>query len=188
LDAQDDPALKERLDLAESEDEKLRIALEWYGDEGHPQPAERTEWLEGIFTGITGLDTFTRTPDWGHLPELEDVGVETETGTEPAATAERPSIPNLSQINSYTYATLQKAVKILDGDGTLGDVQRDARLVAADSRRVRLMMGEGLLRLNESRKLIVDERVARLRSRYVLRYLSADDSRWLDPDAERQGQ
>jgi hypothetical protein len=42
---------------------RQRRALEWFGDQGNPQPEERTEWFG------TG-----RTPDWGHLPRLEDDG------------------------------------------------------------------------------------------------------------------
>jgi hypothetical protein len=45
----------------------------------------------------------------------------------------------------------------------------------------------GLLRLNEQGKLVVDERVARKGSRYVLRYVDETGTRWLDPNVELKG-
>ena len=47
------------------------------------------------------------------------------------------------------------------------------------------MLGAKLLRLNDEGKLVVGDRVARIGSRYVLRYLDEDGTRWLDPDVER---
>jgi hypothetical protein len=60
LDVQDVPKLRERCKLLKAP-ALLALALEWFGDKGHPQPVERTSWY--------GLG---RTPDWGPLPPLED--------------------------------------------------------------------------------------------------------------------
>ena len=49
------------------------------------------------------------------------------------------------------------------------------------------MLGARLLRLNASGKLVVDGRVARKGSRYVLRYLDEPGTRWLDPNVELRG-
>jgi hypothetical protein len=106
-----------------------------------------------------------------------------EGGARPGA--ESPPLPPLPNgVSSYTHATLEKAVKVLDADGTAGDVERKAKLPPPDARRVRALKGT-LLRLNRDGKLVVDARVARDRSRYVLRYLDATRSHWLDPNRER---
>jgi hypothetical protein len=102
----------------------------------------------------------------------------------PTSVLPLPPLPNPKQIASYTYATLQKAVKAVAGDETGGDVASGARLPPPDARRVRLMFGADLLRLNTAGKLAVDDRVARKGSRYVLRYLDESGTRWLDPDVE----
>ena len=73
---------------ARRDHEKLsRLALEWFGDLGNPQPQERATWpgkdarnltpLAAVDDGvgqprfILGSSTF-RTPDWGRLPRLDD--------------------------------------------------------------------------------------------------------------------
>jgi hypothetical protein len=58
-DVRDVPELRSTCNLLTG-DALLVLALEWFGDEGHPQPAQRTVWQLG------------RTPDWGRLPPLED--------------------------------------------------------------------------------------------------------------------
>jgi hypothetical protein len=110
----------------------------------------------------------------------------------PASTAvsppPRPPLPNESQINSFTYAKLQKAARAYRLDeATRGTVARNAKLPPTDARRVRLMYGADLLRLNSDEKLVVDDRVARKGSRYVLRYLDGSGTRWLDPIRELHG-
>jgi hypothetical protein len=60
-DIRDVPERKAIAENLTSESARLRLALEWFGDNGHPQPVERTEWLG------TG-----RTPAWGRLPRLKD--------------------------------------------------------------------------------------------------------------------
>jgi hypothetical protein len=99
----------------------------------------------------------------------------------------RPRLPNEKQLKSYSHASLEKAVKIFSSDGTRGDVERAAKLPPHDARRVRLMLGVDLFRLNADVRLVVDERVARKGSRYALRYLDENGSRWLDPKVELRG-
>lgn len=94
----------------------------------------------------------------------------------------RPPLPNETQLNSFTYGSLQKAVKSFARGATGGDVQRGARLPPQDARRVRLMIEADLLRLTAAGKLVVDPRVAQKGPRYVLRYVDETGSRWLDPD------
>jgi hypothetical protein len=99
-----------------------------------------------------------------------------------------PPLPNDKQLGSFTHATLQKAVKLFSEDGTTrGDVVRATKLPPRDARRVRLMRRSNLLRLNAAGKLVVDERVARKSSEYVLRYLDESGTRWLDPNSEFKG-
>jgi hypothetical protein len=106
-----------------------------------------------------------------------------------APTPPRPPLPNPSQLNSFTHATLQNAVKGFNRDQTDGDVQAESggKLSPQDARRVRLMFRARLLRLNDARKLVVDERVGRRGSKYALRYLDESGSRWLDPIDELSG-
>lgn len=174
LDIRDVPELHERTQLLEAEGNfaALRLlALQWFGDKVHPQPKERRDW-----------PGYGRTKDWGRLPAF---GGDEIPGT-PLPQA-RPSLPNETQLNSYSHASLQKAVKSFKGDGTRGDVERGAKLPTQDARRVRLMLGVDLFRLNRDKKLLVDERVARKGSRFVLRYLDEGGTRWLDPNVELRG-
>ena len=55
-------------------DDLLRLALTYFGDEGNPQPENRSDWVgERGVPAIHGPNTPTfRTPDWGRLPRLED--------------------------------------------------------------------------------------------------------------------
>lgn len=100
----------------------------------------------------------------------------------PAPVRERPPLPNETQINSFTYGSLQQAVKAFARGDTAGDVHRRAKLPRQDAARVRVLFKTlGLLRLNATGKLDVDDRVARKGTRYVLRYLDESDSSWLDP-------
>jgi hypothetical protein len=99
-----------------------------------------------------------------------------------------PPLPNDKQLGSFTHGTLQKAVKLFGEDETTrGDVVRATSLPPPDARRVRLMRRSNLFRLNAAGKLVVDERVARRGSSYVLRYLDESGTRWLDPNRELKG-
>lgn len=185
--AREHPALLDVLGRCESPEEVEQFAFEWF--EEHPQqPTERSKWpgrpehplMRGIRRRPPGAKGW-RTPDWpgGQLPPFED----DETRLPP----QRPPLPNESQLNSYSHGTLEKAVRDWGRGRTRGDVERRAKLPPQDARRVRLMIGVDLLRLNADRKLVVGERVARKGSRYVLRYLDETGSRWLDPNVELRG-
>ena len=179
-DGYDVPELKPILERLRSEQAQARVVLKHFGDQGHPQPRDRTPPLLMMGDGPVYGD---RTPDWGRLSRLDD----DEAALAPAALSARPRLPNESQLNSYTHASLEKAVKSFDRDRTRGDVERGARLPPQDARRIRLMHAERLLRLNAGGKLVVDQRVARRGAKYVLRYLQAGGSRWLDPNVELRG-
>jgi hypothetical protein len=69
-DLDDVPELRETLKHLSSRDAKRLLALEWFGDQCHPQPEKRTRPYEATFDGEPAyLDL---TPDWGRLPRLED--------------------------------------------------------------------------------------------------------------------
>lgn len=95
----------------------------------------------------------------------------------------RPPLPNETLLLTFAYGTVQKAVKsFIQREATAGDVARGAKMPMKDARRVRLMIEPaGLLSLNPSGKLVVDERVARKGMRYALRFLNDAGDRWLDP-------
>jgi hypothetical protein len=65
-DALDDPALREKMKLL-SPEARVLLALEYYGDEGHPQPEKRTPLIVVAF-GEGASASAGRTPDWGRLP------------------------------------------------------------------------------------------------------------------------
>jgi hypothetical protein len=168
--ATENPALQEALDRCESDKERLELALEWFRD--HPQPTERSEWVEGI---VYGRPTATvETPTWtGPFPRFED----DELKGEPGRAATRPELPK--GVNVYSHATIKQAVILLANGTTGNDVARVAKLEVQDATRVRNLVDAGLLRLNENGKLVANPRVARPGGRIVLRYLLG--GRWLDP-------
>lgn len=70
-DGWDDPRLKPILERLESEPARRRAALEWFGDQGHPQPEQRKRRF--LVYHAPDLVTYAHpTPDWGRLPPLED--------------------------------------------------------------------------------------------------------------------
>ncbi len=68
-DAEDVPKLRERMSLLSSPEAKLRLALEWFGDQGHPQPEKRTRPITGQIGDLILYDDLT--PVWGWLPSLD---------------------------------------------------------------------------------------------------------------------
>jgi hypothetical protein len=68
-DAEDVPELREAIKLL-SPEAKVQLALEWFGDQGHPQPEKRTRPIVATFDGEPLYGD--RTPDWGRLPRLEE--------------------------------------------------------------------------------------------------------------------
>ena len=73
-----DPDIRREVEEAGDDREKLlRLALEWFGDLGDPQPEERSDWLGTdindvrIFGRADREPTF-RTPSFERLPPLED--------------------------------------------------------------------------------------------------------------------
>lgn len=72
-DAEDVPELRPILARLTSKEARLRTALEWFGDQGHPQPQDR-DYLWTFHFGGETVAIPGRTPDWpgGRLPPLED--------------------------------------------------------------------------------------------------------------------
>jgi hypothetical protein len=71
-DAEVDPEAGPIMARLKSKEAKQRFAVEWFGDEGHPQPEDRTRRPVARFDGhIVYGDP---TPDW-KLPRLEDKSV-----------------------------------------------------------------------------------------------------------------
>ena len=84
LDARDVPELAPVLGRAGmSFEEKLRVALVWFGDDGHPQPEQRSNW-----------ETVGRTPNRGRLPRLDG----DETPAAPKGDPGRPSVTVTKEI------------------------------------------------------------------------------------------
>jgi hypothetical protein len=71
----DVPELKDELKFLRTKRARLRRALEWFGDEGHPQPKERTRPL--LLRTASGHAAYgSLTPDWSRLPPLAEEPVE----------------------------------------------------------------------------------------------------------------
>jgi hypothetical protein len=68
-DLYDVPELRDVLERLSSEEARQRLALEYFGDEGHPQPREREP--VALMYGLPAAVYGDRTPDWGRLPRLE---------------------------------------------------------------------------------------------------------------------
>jgi hypothetical protein len=68
-DANDEPVLRSTMRLLKSHDAKLQLALQYFGDEGHPQPRERTRPIVIMVDGKPLLGNLT--PEWGELPSLD---------------------------------------------------------------------------------------------------------------------
>jgi len=81
-DAEDVPELQQRMSLLRSPEAKLRVALEWFGDEGHPQPETRTRPFLYALWDVEAYGDVT--PSWGRLQRLED-GEPTDAQPEPTA-------------------------------------------------------------------------------------------------------
>lgn len=124
---------------------------------------------------------------WARVVEYHGCGAQTEAELDEreAVVGALPAVP--SEAAAYTHGTLQKAVRAFDDDQTPGDVARGAKLPLPDARRVRLLREHRLFRLNDVGKLVASPRIARKGKKYVLRYLSDDGSRWLDPLRELRG-
>jgi hypothetical protein len=80
-DALDVPELRQRMKLLRSQEARLRLALEYFGDEGHPQPVERTRWPHILVPGQPAHGQMT--PDWGLLPRLENDGLPADPQPKP---------------------------------------------------------------------------------------------------------
>jgi hypothetical protein len=91
-DARDEPALQEQTKLLTSDEAMLRVALEWFGDRGHPQPERRTPRVLTSFGHGTGVSAGL-TPDWGRLPSLESAGPPTDQPPRPKKPRHRPPDP-----------------------------------------------------------------------------------------------
>ena len=66
----DVPELRAELKFLRTKAARLRRALEWFGDEGHPQPKSRTRPAVMAF-GKGEIVYGGLTPDWGPLPRLD---------------------------------------------------------------------------------------------------------------------
>jgi hypothetical protein len=163
------PALQEALEWCESDEERLDLAFEWFRD--HPQPTERSAWVEGVAYGQRTATV--RTPTWrGPFPLLlED---EHEPKSEPGPPPELPK-----GVLAYRHATIKQAVTLFANGTTRNDVAKAVKLQPKDATRVRNLVDGGLLRLNEEGKLVVHPTVGRPRGLIVLRYHKV--GHWFDP-------
>jgi hypothetical protein len=70
-DAFDVPELRDVMRRLRTDEARLRLALEWFGDGGHPQPTKRTRPALLVTEGRPAV-LGKVTPEWGQLPKLDD--------------------------------------------------------------------------------------------------------------------
>jgi len=147
-------------------------------------PEQRDEILAALATlrsvGRGQDDAFRRVREqvWEATDAANVVPPSREATSEPM-----PELPLLPQrAASFTFGTVEKAVRGFEGGRTRNEVATDARLRSPhNATRIRRLCDGGLLRLNDEGKLVVSPRVARTGQRIVLRYLDERGERWLDP-------
>jgi hypothetical protein len=184
LDICDVPELRaiygEEMDLALPRHVRLRLALEWFGDGGHPQPprAKRTYW-----------QSYRYTQDFGQLhrlaeDELHD-DVAERTPREPERSREKPQ--------AYSWGTIAMAAATLaSGDRKGRQAARDAKIKNRDDiRRLAALMHAGLVTWSPANGLEIDpvhvwgetevnengDRVRMVR----VRYRTSEVGEWLCP-------
>jgi hypothetical protein len=177
---EDDPELGPIMDNLTSEEAKQRLVLEWFGDQGHPQPKEPRKRVDPMY-GSGKIVIVPLPPVWGYLPRLED--------DEPAL--EQPHGPELRHRGAawpkqapamFSWAKIQNAVRYFVDGYTRNDVAEKAKLPLHDATRVRKMWANGLLHLNEQGKLVTDPRVRTVKNKIALRYWDDQSGAWLDPN------
>lgn len=106
------PELRDALARCGPSEDYVRLALEWFGDEGQPQPRERSYW--SVSSGraenaVAGSPPGYRTPDWpdwpgGRMPRLDD--------DEPVAATETRSSSRGRKDKSVSEEEANKAAAI----------------------------------------------------------------------------
>jgi hypothetical protein len=136
------------------DEQLLQQALVYFGDQGHRQPTQRTDWPD-----------WGRTPDWpgGRLPPLEDGA----TSVTPAHAARLPPLP--PDVNLFPFASIQKAVRLFDQGDSLNAVAGNTVFSPHDAARVRWLWQRDYLSLSLSDVLLIDWRIGRVGKRYALR-------------------
>jgi hypothetical protein len=71
-DAEDDPGAATIVERLSTLDAKRRFALEWFGDQEHPQPKERKRRV--AWTADNQVVYYDPTPEWGRLSPLDENG------------------------------------------------------------------------------------------------------------------
>jgi hypothetical protein len=113
---------------------------------------------------------------------LRLVESEAETSAPGSADAERRESAWPTQtMNSYTWATVQGAVRRYAHRNTRNEVADKTALTPADATRARRLYKHDLVRLNAQGKLEVDPRVRQKGNRIWLRYWDEKPGGWLDP-------
>jgi hypothetical protein len=131
-DAEDDPGAAPVMEKLKSNEAKRRFAVEWFGDQGHPQPKERQRRVIAYF-GPDSIVYANPTPDWERLPRLEDE----ESSLKSRSTTEELDLGG----NGYTRQEIRVAVELLnDRQLTARRLEREARCPS----RERGVSGSGL--------------------------------------------
>jgi hypothetical protein len=117
--------LKRVRDKQRREEAFLRLALEWFGDRGQPQPEKRTRPVAALFVGFEP-NYGDLTPDFGRLPRLED--------ERPADGADEEDVPggegdDLVRGEPYLRADYEQAGKLhRRGLMTIGAIKKSRAL------------------------------------------------------------
>jgi hypothetical protein len=154
----------------------------WYLRRGEPLPPEMVEMLEATADRIEAILGPVEPLPAIDLAELISPQPQAN-GLTGASMAPRPRLP--LDANRYTLASLQKAVRRFAEQATVRDVARETVFTKQDASRVRRLWQRGYLTLNGKGVLMIDDRVARDRRRYVLRVWDEPATAWRDPSRLR---
>jgi hypothetical protein len=186
-DVQDVPELRDVCDrLAnirsqrESEEALLRLALDWFGDQQHEQPAERRLWADVWFDD--GPVSQYRTSDWGRLPRLDNEPDEAEPTPEtndPPGLRRTPGPP----AEFHEREAIAAALDTLHRTRSVTEAMEASGLNNKDVLRAEKIKRRQLFRLDGTELWVHPEKVRQRGGLVALRVMrvDADGPKWVDP-------
>jgi hypothetical protein len=166
------PELREQCALLKgNEPALLRLALWWFGDQGHPQPYDDPDKYD------YPVDP---TPRWEHLPRLDD---DEPAEAQPAPVSNDP--PGVKKHpgpeETFHEPLVIREALVAKFTGTYEDAMSASGLNDKDVARVERMHHMNLWK-RDGEKLVADPvRVRQRDGKIALKVLSDDGTEWLDP-------
>jgi hypothetical protein len=169
-DIRDVPGMRERCEHLD-EDACLLLALQWFGDQGYPQPpkGERTNW-----------NSWGYNRDWGRLPPLDEHVV---TDAPKLVSNDRPGMKRRTGPDPVFHDpdVVARALSVLAAVDVTAAAGAAGWKNKKDVLRAEKLERWGLLRRARATLWVDPERVWQRDGKVSLRVLSADGLEWLDP-------